>query len=219
MENRNSSNKSLSRKIMILNIASFLSGALSIFILNPFVIPFYNKLFPGFASRVQAKSNITTITVVSLNDKADLQHEEQVFMDAYSYLYKDMNVPDLADKLHKKFENEQNLLREKKLVGFHVCVDGKIVAWLSLMPLEHGNTMRIMCCAIHPTAPRMMVSHVLSSFIFEHYPQVNALATVCLKSSTLEKNMLTEFGFKECQLIDSSYDAELYTSFEYRRPA
>ena len=174
----------------------------------------------SFASSKTVVKKADNKLVVSKIDMQNLEKEKKLFITFYSHLYRNvtehLNIKNLHKDVEERFNNEIALLKDSKnkLTAIKVEEGKNVVAIVVLGPTTKSNQLRVRRCAVDLKGNLSKIVKTLLSYVFEKYPQVTSLGTVCHKKNTDEHTLLSKFGFKPCSLISSEYDKEKYTSFE-----
>jgi len=148
-----------------------------------------------------------------------------LFVTFYSKLYagdmkNKLNITDMKTDLESRFDREKAMLQDPKsgFVALRAMQGGNLVGLIVLRSTQKAGQLRLMRCALDVKNIDMFaVGQALKKGVFEKNPGVTSIVNVCHKESFFELGLLKEFGFVECSLVDNSYDAGKYTSFEVKK--
>jgi len=167
-------------------------------------------------------TNLLAVTIEKINISSNLEEDKANFIQAYSYLYKDitpdLKITNLFESLKKRFLDEIELIKQKKRFGLRAVHEGKVAAFISLKESKDKKSLHLKRCAIDLRSDTKAVVNLLIKFISVNFPRATSIATIVLKKSETEISLLKKFGFKECKLISDKYTPEIYTSFKLNLP-
>ena len=177
------------------------------------------------APAAYSKDVASKMTVELVKPTQDLSQEKALFVSFYTGLYRgktaqNLGMDDVAKEMDVRFAKEAQQWADAKtgMTALRVMNGGKIAGLAVFKDLESGKTLRLMRCAFDMKQDIFSAGKLLVQKMFVLFPNVQKVVNVVLRESKLEAQLLKQFGFVECPLIDASYDTAKYTSYFLARP-